>query len=82
MQKRQRFILVILVVAAIVMLVGGTTTVFLYRVAVKQAEERLVETAKSRARIIESIARFDEQYSRDYLGGTEQATLTQIIDAH
>ncbi len=82
MQTRQRFILVILVVAAIVMLVGGTTTVFLYHVAVGQAEERLVETAKSRARIIESVARFDAEYSGNYPDGTEQATLSQIIDAH
>jgi hypothetical protein len=43
---------------------------------------RLVEIAKSQARLIEAIARFDKTYSNDYPFGARAATLHQIKDAH
>ena len=67
---------------ALVVLVGGTTTVFLYTVEMQEGRERLVETARSQARLIEAVARFDAEYSSDYPGGTEAATLSQISEAH
>jgi len=54
----------------------------LYRTAVKEEMVRLTETAKSQARLIEAVARFNKKYSHDYPSGAEQATLDQIREAH
>jgi hypothetical protein len=54
----------------------------LFRTALDEERARLVETAKSQARLIEAIARFDARYSNDYPGGAREATLSQIVDAH
>ena len=54
----------------------------LYRTAMRGERERLVETVQSQARLIEAIARFDSQYTKDYPGGARDATLSQIVDAH
>ena len=54
----------------------------LYRAAFEEQTARLVETAKSQARLIEAVARFDRIYSANYPGDSEEATLSQIIDAH
>jgi hypothetical protein len=42
----------------------------------------LYKTAKSQARLIEAIARFDKKFSTDYPYGAREATLSQIVDAH
>ena len=54
----------------------------LYRTAIREETTRLSETAKSQARLIEAVARFDKKYSADYPSGAKQATLTQIREAH
>ena len=54
----------------------------LYRTALKQETIRLSETAKSQARLIEAVARFDQKYSVGYPYGARQATLNQIREAH
>jgi len=54
----------------------------LYRTAIKEETTRLSETAKSQARLIEAVARFDKRYSTDYPYGAKQATLAQIKEAH
>jgi len=54
----------------------------LYRTAFDEQKARLVETAKSQARLIEAIARFDALYNKDYPKGARVATLSQIADAH
>jgi signal transduction histidine kinase len=54
----------------------------LYTAAIDEEKERLVETAKSQARLIEAVARFDSIYSKDYPAGPEAATLSQIVDGH
>lgn len=66
-------------------LVAATSLVaigILYTTAIREETIRLSETAKSQARLIEAVARFDKQYSSDFPAGSKQATLTQIRDAH
>jgi len=67
------------------LLVATTSIVsidILYRTAIKEETTRLSETAKSQARLIEAVARFDNKYSADYPSGAKQATLSQIKEAH
>ena len=79
---KHRFALFILSLTAIVALVGGGTTYFLYTAAMEEQMKRLVEDVKSQARLMESIARFDSQYSHDYPEGARGATLQQIYGAY
>ena len=58
------------------------TITILYRTAIEEERARLIETAQSQARLIESTARFNAIYSKNYPGGPNPATLSQIIDAH
>ncbi len=82
MRERQRVLLLILIMASVSLTVAAITISMLYRTAFKEAQARLVETAQSQARLIEAMARFDAVYSKGYREGSEQATLSQIIDAH
>jgi hypothetical protein len=54
----------------------------LFRTAIAEERARLVETARSQARLIEAVARFDARYSNDFPQGARAATLSQIVDAH
>jgi hypothetical protein len=63
-------------------IVETVTMGLLYTTAIKEGRTRLKETAQSQARLIEAIARFDAQYSKDYPLGAREATLSQVIDAH
>ncbi|MCB1760839.1 MAG: EAL domain-containing protein [Gammaproteobacteria bacterium] len=61
----------------------GVTTFQNYKTALDEEFEHLTETVKSQARLIESIARFDQKFSTyDMFGSPEAATLSQIRDAH
>ncbi len=82
MGPRTRVFLLICIMAGIALVVGAITICMLYRTALKEEQARLVEAAKSQARLIEAIARFDAMYSENYPNGAQQATLTQILDAH
>jgi len=68
--------------SSIVLAVETITVGILYRAAFKEERLRLTETAKSHARLIEAVARFDKIYSKNYPYGASQATLNQIRDAH
>ena len=82
MSPRNRIFLLIMIMSAIVVTVESITIGLLYQTAFEQERLRLVETAKSQARLIEAVARFDEVYSADFPSGARQATLNQIQDAH
>lgn len=82
MNGRKRVISLILIMVATTLSVSTIAIYLLYRAAFEEQTARLVETAKSQARLIEAVARFDRIYSTDYPGGSEEATLSQIIDAH
>jgi hypothetical protein len=71
------------VIMALVALVVGVIAVALpYRAAFEQTEARLTETAKSQARLMEAMARFDAETSPESPGGPTAATMRQIRDAH
>ncbi|MFO7555171.1 MAG: PAS domain-containing protein [Desulfobacterales bacterium] len=82
MSDRKSIFLLIAIMIISCIVVAGVTITISYKTAVKEERERLIETAKSHARIIESTARFNAVYSKQYPGGPIQATLRQIIDAH
>ena len=64
------------------LVVGSIAILMLYNTSLEQNRARLIETAKSRARLIESVARYDAAYNQDYPGGPEAATISQVIEAH
>ncbi len=82
MNERKRVFLLIATMITTCLIIAGTTITILYKTGIKEERARLMETAQSQARLIESIARFDGIYSKDYPGGAKSATLRQIIDAH
>ena len=82
MSEKKQVTLLIAVMVVIIFLVTGITSLYFYRVALEEERARLVDTAVSQARLIEAVARFDEKYSQEYEGGSVEATLSQIRDAH
>ncbi|HOI09481.1 MAG TPA: hypothetical protein PK313_03290 [Myxococcota bacterium] len=78
----KRMFLLVGVMSVVAAGVTIATIAILYRTALGEERLRLQEAAQSQARLIESIARFDETYSREYPGGARAATLAQIVDAH
>ena len=82
MNPRKRVWLLLLIMISIVVVAEFITVGMLYRAAISEERSRLEETAKSQARLIEAVARFDKKYSNDYHQGAWQATLSQIRDAH
>jgi len=82
MTPRKRIFVLISIMALVVLLAVVTSLIMLYRTALDEERARLEETAKSQARLIEAIARFDAEYSNDYPKGAREATLSQIVDAH
>ncbi len=82
MRERKRVLLLILIMVTASLIVAGITIIMLYRTAFDEEQARLVETAQSQARLVEAVARFDAIYSKNYPKGAEEATLSQIIDAH
>lgn len=82
MRPRKRILLLIFIMFSIVLVVETITIGILYQTTIAEEKSRLKEAAKSQARLIEAVARFDEVYSRNYPYGARQATLNQIKDAH
>jgi len=82
MHPRKRILLLIIIMSSIVLVVEAITIAILYRTAIAEEKSRLEETAKSQARLIEAVARFDKFYSTNFPHGARQATLHQIKDAH
>lgn len=82
MNARKRFLSLIVIMAAIVLAVEAVSISILYDIALKEERAHLEVTAKSQARLIEAVARFDRVYSSDYPAGERQATIDQVRDAH
>ena len=62
--------------------ITGLSIFLLYQTAIDEEKSRLIEISKSQARLIESVARFDEVHSVDFPGGPGEATLSQIKEAY
>jgi hydroxymethylpyrimidine pyrophosphatase-like HAD family hydrolase len=70
-------------VLSVVALIAIALTAYVqYRTAFDQTRVRLEEIVRGRARLIEAVGRFDASASPDYAGGSENATLSQILSAH
>jgi hypothetical protein len=82
MNPRNRILLLILIMSIIVVVVESITIGLLYQAAFEQERLRLVETARSQARLIEAVARFDKANSAGFPVNARQAVLHQIRDAH
>ena len=83
MKKKHSLALLISIMTVIVLFVGSMTFYELYHVAITEERAWLANTAKSQARLMEAVARFDAKYSiEDHPDGALAATLSQIRDAH
>lgn len=84
MNERKRLIVsAIVIMVCVAFAVAGITISILYNTAFEQQRERLVETARSQARLIEAVARFDAKHSQDaHPDGAVAATMAQITEAH
>ncbi|MCB2145618.1 MAG: hypothetical protein KQI81_04035 [Deltaproteobacteria bacterium] len=82
MNPRKRVILLIFIMSLIVWVVEGITVSVLFNTTLKEEKSRLVEMAKSQARLIEAVARFNKDFFNGDLDKGRQATLSQIQDAH
>ena len=83
MSNRKRVFILISIMALSAVFVAGIAIFSLFRTAISEERERLVEIAQSQARLIEAVARFNAASGRS--GGLESArtaTLSQIIEAH
>ena len=63
------------------LIIGIVSIVLSYNAAVHEVERRLVETSRSQARLMESIAKFSHSQIEDQDEASE-AALTQITEAH
>ena len=84
MSERRRILFLILIMSIIALIVGGISIALLYRVALAEEQARLVETAQSQARLIEAMARHEQQEGHGS-GDPEyhnESTLSQIREAH
>ena len=82
MKERKSVFLLIATMITTCLIVAVITITLLYRTAIEEERARLMETAQFQARLIEATARFNAVYSKNYPGGPNPATLSQIIDAH
>lgn len=82
MSPRKRILLLVTIMTSIVIVVEAVTIAILYHTALTEEKSRLVEAAKSQARLIEGIARFDSIFNNDYPSGAREATISKIRDAH
>jgi two-component sensor histidine kinase len=82
MNERKRIILLIQVMTIASLLISGITMAILYHTAFELRRDRLVVSAKARARMIEATARFNAVHNAGYPGGAYAATLHQVTDAY
>jgi hypothetical protein len=78
-----RLLVLALIMAAVAISAVGVVAFMLYRHHLEDERARLVEIVKSRAALIEAVARFDKAHSVDAVeGGAFAATLNQVREAH
>ncbi|MCP4698059.1 MAG: PAS domain S-box protein, partial [Gammaproteobacteria bacterium] len=82
MSEQRRVFLLILVMTVIAISVVGIALFTLYQSAKEQQIGRLLETARSQARLMEVVAEFDQRYAGTAPGDALATTLEQIRDMH
>ena len=68
----------VLLVAIVAALVNASAIAVLYGSFYEASQQRLLDMVENQAIFIGAVADFDAQYSRDYPGGAEDATLSQV----
>jgi len=80
---RGRLMALIVIMITITGVITITTLALLYGRFIQNQSEQLVTLVKSQARLVESVAAFDAQFSKqDNPEGSRGATLSQIREAH
>jgi len=81
---RTKLIVLAFTMFVAVLLASGIGGYILYQTSISETAERLTETAKSNARMIEAVAFFDETHSKEMHSGVSsfEGTLAQIKSAH
>ena len=82
MSERRRISSLIVIMTVSSLMIAGITMSVLYHTAFEAQKARLVISAKARARLMESVARFNAINNSDHPGGAYAATLSQITDAY
>ena len=78
--KQQLYLFFILIFVVV-----GVSAILIYQAYdehLHDHQREMIHIVKSRARIIEAVAKFDSKYSSNYPGGHREATLSQIREAH
>lgn len=82
-KNRSKNINPLIAIIFIAVILGVSITIaLLHSAALQEERQRLQETAQSQARLLGAVARFDQQYSKNYPEGATGATLSQMRDAH
>ncbi len=85
MRERKIMYVLILIMITVCVVVAGINIFILYGTAFEQQRERLMESVKGQARLIEAVARFNVLHKAKWHPQYEDpadATLVEIIDAH
>ncbi len=80
-ERRKILGISILTMTAVALAVGTLVTLRLYRTALEQHRGQLITIARSQARLLEAVARFDAEHSAEDVGGAFAATIGQMRDA-
>lgn len=82
MNPKTRVIVLILIMVLVVAFAEVITISILYNTSVNGTRERLQETVKSHARLVEAVARADQKHIRNNSISVREITLSQIREAH
>lgn len=81
MDMRKRIWILVLVLVTVAAGVETIALTVMYRTSFQEQEDRLMNLARSQARLLEAVARFDMAHVGDYPGGAMEATLFQFREA-
>ncbi|MCP4130467.1 MAG: GAF domain-containing protein [bacterium] len=83
MKERKRIGILIFIMLIAALIVGGVSIGILYGTAINEQKERLVDTVKFQARLIEAVAQFNAEFThKDLKKDSQAATIKQILEAH
>jgi len=80
MPTRRRIWLLVLLMAVVAVVVTAVSLTTLCRASMRREQAGLVDIARSQARFLEAVARFDREQAEDYPGGPSQATLSHFLE--
>jgi signal transduction histidine kinase/DNA-binding NarL/FixJ family response regulator len=80
--EKRAHIFLISIMVSITLMVTAISIYILYQASYEESRARMVEIVKSQARFIEAVAHFNATHNKDYAGGPEAATISQINESH